>query len=533
MQTEMDRDTRKTWSLRDVVDFEFFTSELASDASGKKEQEIRHWFQTFCARKAISPDMNQPHPGVLMAWLQDQRKAMPDELPSPGQAWQGLMQGLTFLVLALGLLAGGTVTSGLLRYDGAQAISVAMLLGVLVILQLAWSVVSWILLAGKGARVFPMRAGLSGSLLRASLHGASTRLHRHLLSRVSGEQRMHWETFWQRLSQGLGSVTPCFTWPILSRMQSLGVAFNLGAIMTFFTSVVFRDLAFGWQTSMQQVSNQRVADWVQWMSLPWNWIWGSGEGFPALEHIEGSRMILKDGIMGMQHPDLTAWWPFLLLSLLVYGLLPRTLLWVWTLWMSRRCLAAYPSESDACRRLWDAFQTPWLHTDGPPPDGPAPRKDTNPAMVSDKTGRNDAKHGDAHAVHPCRVMMDAELLETLDTEDLKTRLEACGWAVQGVTDMAALSAGDPGSVSWNDPDTTCLLWVQEAWQPPIREIMEQLQRYRQSLPSHVLLVIGLIGKPDSTTWLTPALGRDLDIWTRFVRDKLPQGTRVKSMLASS
>ena len=56
----------------------------------------------------------------------------------------------------------------------------------------------------------------------------------------------------------------------------------------------------------------------------------------------------------------------------------------------------------------------------------------------------------------------------------------------------------------------------EAWQPPIKETLFYLKALRRILEDHVLIYIGLIGKPTAETIFSPVTDVDFKLWQQHV-----------------
>lgn len=133
--------------------------------------------------------------------------------------------------------------------------------------------------------------------------------------------------------------------------QLFGIGFNLGALTSTMSKVALSDLAFGWQSTLS-IGSETVHAIVRMVATPWSWWCGEGVGYPSIDQITGSRMVLKEGIRQLSSDALISWWPFLCFCLLVYGLLPR----LFTLFISRhqhhRRLEKYQFESIDDDQLW-------------------------------------------------------------------------------------------------------------------------------------------------------------------------------------
>ena len=112
-----------------------------------------------------------------------------------------------------------------------------------------------------------------------------------------------------------------FFLPIFILTQLFAIGFNLGLLTTTLFKVITADIAFGWQSTLQ-LSSAAVHSLVQKIALPWSWLAAGDPAYPSLAQIEGSRIILKEGIYHLSTPDLVSWWPFLCFSVFFYGLLP-------------------------------------------------------------------------------------------------------------------------------------------------------------------------------------------------------------------
>lgn len=532
MKAEKVKKTEGHWSSADAVDLEYFLMHASSSENrDESAQQARHWFQQHVSEHAVEEHAEFPDPKVLKAWLKHQKKQHKGGTPLPGESWQWLIGMLFWLLLFAGFLAGAGVTASLLDYDGAQPVNVAMFLCLLVGVQLIWSFVSFIVIAGKGLQWIPLHAGFSLRLLQSLMHWASTRLDRQLISKLAIEKRMFWESFWRQLRDEHAASGKFLLWPILTRIQMAGVMFNLGVMFTLMTSVVFRDLAFGWQTSMQQINDATVASVVKTLSLPWNWIWGEGQGFPSLAQIEGSRIILKDGIGAMQNPYLTSWWPFLMMAVTVYGFIPRMLLLLWLSVQERRQLALYPIQSPSCQKLWSRFHTRYLHVTTKLFDNHSQSKDnaSAPSLLADNLAPTAGSAQSTVLDVPCWFYMDEGLGSPNEQSEIKSLLSPYGWQVKGVLDS---SPSDDGSCFERFCSGDCLLWVEEAWQPPIQEKMKRLKASHGLLPPGVFLCVGLTGKPRGASWLTPVRSRDLEIWQKFVHQNLSKEIQIRALVAS-
>ena len=113
-----------------------------------------------------------------------------------------------------------------------------------------------------------------------------------------------------------------FYWPLFTLSQLFAIGFNVGLLTATLVKISTSDLAFGWQSTMQ-FSAEAIHRAVMLAALPWSWFVPPASSYPSLAEIEGSRIILKEGIYHLTTGNLIAWWPFLVFCLLFYGLFVR------------------------------------------------------------------------------------------------------------------------------------------------------------------------------------------------------------------
>lgn len=129
-------------------------------------------------------------------------------------------------------------------------------------------------------------------------------------------------TPWVVRSGPATGMDAAFIWRTGSQLQWLWGVFAAGMVLGYFLNLLFLDLAFAWSSTLLETPDviRRMTDVV---SLPWAAWWP--EARPSLRVIEMTRFerISPDTAAG---EEARAWWPFLLMVLLCYNLLPRLVL---------------------------------------------------------------------------------------------------------------------------------------------------------------------------------------------------------------
>jgi hypothetical protein len=286
-------------------------------------------------------------------------------------------------------------------------------------------------------------------------------------------------------------------------------------------SVAVTDLAFGWQSTLQ-VGAQGMHGLVSTLALPWSWLpahWGLA---PSLSQIEGSRIILKDGISTLANADLIAWWPFLSMCILSYALLPRLLLVV----LANRALRRVERDfvHPDLGRIVDRMRAPRLgsattgeRASTPLPLGGSPdRKDAESAVAS-------AAGGEVG----CVLLLPPELQGRIGNEALgELALRVCGYPLSRVfpveldaEEIRQLLAECAG-FAWTGGHERFVVLI-EGWQPPIRENLQALNFLGLEGGRSRSLTLVLAGRPAGGNWLTAPSGSEQEMWTEAVARLAP------------
>lgn len=282
---------------------------------------------------------------------------------------------------------------------------------------------------------------------------------------------------------------PILAATLAAALQLAAIAFNIGLIMAFIACLLFFDISFYWETTAGTGMQTLLTHATQLIALPWAWLWPQA--------LPGADVIAATQAIGGQPPlvNISSWWHFLLMSLLVWGLLPRVLLLLHYRRKQARLLAQLTFQSPRHRDLWrrlDSIESG--ETSNGPVDG---------VLVLDVGG-----HGltgqdlrsfllNRLRVHP----LDTLPIEVLDAEH---EAQTC----------QRLSAGPAGVVL-----------LVETWNLSPRRISALHQQLRQ-----------LLGKDTTLTWLVfsldnnghpaPPEASDRVRWARQIDDFRDPATRL-------
>ncbi|MBK1880691.1 DUF2868 domain-containing protein [Pelagicoccus mobilis] len=488
------------WGLFELVAFE---CALARDERVEWEQ-LKEEDATFeLDRDAVE---NEGRRSVALRWLKHRLEAAP-EIKLAADTMMQSLKVAGQLLGAGGLLLGLAAATAALVYTGEEPINVSAFFSVFVLLQAVLAVglvlVFFLPRSLREALAFGPIYRLGRWSLELIFSGLQT-----LSSRIlSGQQR-------QDAAEWAGIARRSFTlhggavkWVVFVKLQAAAFCFNLGVLLALVIAVVFSDRAFGWQTTLQ-VEESAVFELVHGVSTPWAWQWGEGVGYPSEEQIAGNRIVLKDGIQALASQDLAAWWRFLALGIVCYGVLPRLLFYALGKWQVWASLARYDFRNASAERLLQRLS---------PKES---RFDTEPVEQAGEDGEwlNTAEGASSGKPAMLRYFCSRELSEVFALEALSTAL-AARWnlaresVVPGVFQDGLMADAFERVEGEHE-----IALVFESWMPPIRELERQLRLLREASGDRLLIKLLLLG--------IPAEGEDVSLrpekqyaeaWNSFVR----------------
>lgn len=416
--------------------------------------------------------------GVLSGWVFALREAHPEWL------WPGrpIAQALAVLrvVLALsGLALGWAAAVALLRYHGDEPVNVwdvlLLFVGVQILLLL-------VLLASLLLPVARLGTPVLGPL-RGVLAAVYPRLAARALGARGAERGDAWRALWHRLHSRRSLYHAVEPWLLLGLAQTLGVAFNVGAIAGFLRVVVFSDVAFGWSSTLVALDASRFHALVSALAVPFGWLWPDAVPSPALvlatRYSRLEAAYLLSGAGRSADPVLVGgWWPFLVAAIACYGLLPRVAALAVARIRTARLLARLPLDDAEVERTVRRLVEPSVET-----RAPAPETASSAAPPPWRGGPGPAAEG------TCAVVLwrDTPWGEALEREvALQTRRTVVAIRTAGGRDHEEGAVDWAGAVDGADP----VVVVAEAFEAPDGGAVRLLRDLRRALgPQRHLLVV--------------------------------------------
>lgn len=477
---------RKASLLSDLIDLlAALRADTATDPAARRQRDRRIGTELGLAKgRSVAQ---------IRGWLR--RVELPGRArPGEGAAQLGTVIGLGLTLL--GLLTGWGAARAVLHYTGQAPINVVNVLVVLILPQLLL-LLFWLL--AMVPRRIPLIADLQ-SALRFLNPGRLARLLARPLAAGSGARLAQlWDP------ENALALGPAARWLFSLWSQLFAFAFNVGALLALLYLVSFSDLAFGWSTTLA-LDSEAFHRLVRVLAAPWQHF--AAEAVPSAALVDASRFFrLEGGVIGSSNVAppaqvLGGWWPFLLASLLCYGLLPRalTLLVSWQRFRHhvRSALVALPGAPELLARM----NSPLVRT-------AATRAEAATPTAPD--GAHGARAAPARQVS-CAVVVWAGSDD--DEPDLMAVLPAVG-----ILPTAVLHAGGSRSTA-EDVATVAALCgsrdqgaavVVKAWEPPLLEFVDFVQSVRARCDRQQPIVVLLRGDG------APVSAADLELWDLTLR----------------
>lgn len=260
----------------------------------------------------------------LLCWLDHVVDPQDNQLPGGPPLSE---RSLGVLVSAGFLVLGFATMAGFLLSHSQGLINVLWFFAFFVALQFVLCLISGVTLA----------AVLTGNSSANFTFNPARLVYRKMLS-----SKRHWLEF-----------KSVFQLVFMRYGQDMGIGFIVGALASFLLVLAVNDFSFIWSSTFN-LSNDAVLRFSEIVSSPWQqWI-------PAAtvdaDIVANSRYHPTGGKFSPEQlSSMHSWWPFLLVSMLCYVLLPRLLLWVVSRWMYATRLArsfvGYPGAELVLQRI--------------------------------------------------------------------------------------------------------------------------------------------------------------------------------------
>lgn len=529
--------SRLIWKVGDLLDLEYFLLKDRQHRESEGEDGLARRDRALYSRLGLPLEDRHPdRRSLIWRWLQERRNGIDprEKQELPGTLWKELRTLIACIGAAAGLVIGISLAAPLLAYFGKAPVNVTAYFALFVLLQLLVVAGQLAALGWRRLRRRPLPASLLGKLAGrlgvVTLKWLLSLLHRHRSSQMESSLTQLQERLQARTTYGV-----LFLWSVFFALQLLGIGLNCGIIGVTLAKVFFFDTAFGWQSTIQ-VETSVLAEIVRWIALPWSWLLPEHLAYPGVEAIEGSRIVLKDGIYRLTTENLVSWWPFMCCAVLFYGLLPRLGMLGLGLVLRRRLLRSLPSpEEPELRQLIRRMRTPTVETGGTV--NREVRSTATQVQSSDEEAEEQAAtehvRGQEQMVHWVLVPEEVDapsMEEQVQALFAPKKEEALRLRRFGDFDRMDSELLHELSEYSRANERMNITLVLEAWQPPIEEILSFMRDLCVALGDGRELVVGLVGAPLGTNWLTPATEEQQAIWSMKIAALNSTKVQVRSLV---
>jgi hypothetical protein len=498
---------KQRWNYKDCIDLEYFFQKDINDPP----EHIRKRDRNILLKKTEQTGSSIPDNNELISlWL---RERIDNEFPgnenkSPGEIFQDTLSLFKGLCIIGGSLFGFAAGLSFFSYSGTTPVNVFQFLIFFIFSQILLTFLmgsSFALrrLAGRGS--FPTFYALFfGRLLNKLAQMACNRWNKDL-SATKKNNINHAMGVVKSYNRIYGSL---FYWPFFTLSQILALSFNAGLLGSTLLKISTSDLAFGWQSTLQ-LSAAALHKIVLFMALPWSWFVPGTIAFPSPEEIEGSRILLKDGIYHLATKDLVSWWPFLIFCILFYGLFFRGGCYLAGRWMEKRSLQKIQFNSASCRRLTQRMLTPLVSTQAAP--------EAKPRRSASKSTAETEQFQPApgHHLLPQFVLIPCDIYHTIPSQNFKHILHSHGFEVKKQLMFMSDYESDQEIKQYLQQqvwdDNTGIFILMEGWMVPLVDFLTYLGELRSVVGAGTVITIALTGRPAKTSF-TPVSKNDYTIW---------------------
>jgi hypothetical protein len=500
---------KQKWNIKDFIDLEYFFHKDTNDPREHLRERDRNIF--LKKEEKTSGNSSENHE-LIGFWLKERNdhEFPGDENKSPGEIFQDTFLLIKGICTAGGGLFGIVAGFSFFSYSGATPVNVFQFL--------IFFIFSQILLTLLMGSSFALRR----LIRRASLPSFYSLLFGRLFTKLAqiACERSNKDlsaTKKNSIGHALGLIRShrsiygsLFFWPLFTLSQTAAFFFNAGLLGATLFKIGTSDLAFGWQSTLQ-LSTTALHKLVHFMAMPWSWFIPEAIAFPSPEEIEGSRILLKDGIYHLETKDLVSWWPFLIFCILFYGLFFRGGCYLVGRWMEKRSSEKIKFNSASCRRLIQRMLTPTVSTQAHPETEINENKSTAETEQFQPIA--------AHTLLPQFVLIPGDIYDNIPLEECKHLLHGHGFAVKKRLKFMSDYDSDQDikhylqQQVWDS--STGIFILMEGWMVPLVDFLTYLGELRSSVAVDTLITIALVGRPEGKSFATVSKN-DYIIWQQKI-----------------
>jgi hypothetical protein len=480
--------------LKDIIDLDYF---IHMDEAKDSPEEIQS--QTLRDRNIYNQckDSSQTESTLLLTWLafrKDNFFKVNDKKgfsQLPGTVFSILYSWMINAMILTGGIFGISLAYSFLAYHGNRPINVTILFVLFVLLQVLLILITLIFLLLRSMGKKSQKNRFDKSIIHTLISSLFFDLLPKIMKKTGQAnfkrsfEPLEYTSSLIRIKQR--EYKDLFFWPIFILASIFAFSFSAGALGGTFFRVIVSDMAFGWQSTLM-ASSERVYDLVSFTALPWSWFAPESLAHPTLAQIEGSRIVLKDGISILATQDLASWWPFICLGILFYAVIPRGLFIITGIIAQKHVMQGFNFKQPRFNQIIVRMQSPVLDIDSNKKRVSQPiQKDPNTDMKERPCFKNSPEGPVQNAlllisktVYSDEIIQD--VVKNIETQMFFNVKQTLGISFDFEKDVDTIR-----QMSQSKLDQVIL--VHEVWQPPIRGLLHYIQQIKTLMPDEITLCI--------------------------------------------
>ena len=424
---------------------------------------------------------------ILLSWLKFRKdeKGLP---VLPGTVFSSLYKCMVYIMIFSGVVTGISMVYSFLAYHGTRPVNVTSFTALFIVLQIIFILLTLILLIKKRVKSYNSYAD---SIVHKFVSFLFFNVLPGIIQKTRGfifNQRIEdMEYFISFMRMKTKEYKHLFFWPFFILTSLFSLSFSAGVLGGIFFRVVVSDMAFGWQSTLM-ASSDSVHDLVSFMALPWSWFIPEALAIPSLEQIEGSRIILKQGIYALTTEDLVSWWPFLCFGVLFYAIIPRIVFIIVGSLFQQQALKNFNFTNPDFRLLILRMKSPVFSFDAQE-NAVNQGIEHNFVKSESKTDFFTSKQNVPAGKALLLVSKSVYCTETIQTvvKGIEKHLFLDVKETIGINFDFDHDADAVTRISNSDADQVIL--IHEVWQPPIRELLYYIVKIKEMVPEDMPLYI--------------------------------------------
>ncbi|MCP4023094.1 MAG: DUF2868 domain-containing protein [Desulfobacteraceae bacterium] len=310
-----------------------------------------------------------------------------------------------------------------------------------------------------------------------------------------------------------------FFWLFFVLSSIFALCFSLGVLGATFFRVVTSDLAFGWQSTLF-AGDDTIYRIVATMAKPWSWFVSDSIAHPTLDQIEGTRMILKEGMISLATKDLVSWWPFLCFGILFYAVLPRMILIGAGVAAQRNAVANFDIHAPRFKQLLLRMKNPFLDISSEEDEDLENRVDNRKYRQSFELNKplKMKENLTAHQLEKALILASPVVYPVDCMAGIENKIKKdLGFTIEKTIPIDFDLNRDVQALT--DAKIHCpahVVLLQEVWQPPIRERLHYLKEVKNTYFADQTLWIFLTQNPMEKSLGVNGEDMNFKVWKKAV-----------------